>query len=240
MQYYHEPPPFTSLSRQRNLTSESVQNKYALFVDFDGTITTEDIGDKIVTTFADDGWQETERQFSAGKISLRLLADVEVQHLRKEREAEAAKFAIGYAKFRSRFEELIEYCESHDVVFEVVSSGMHFYIDPVLEKHGLQRLQRSRPIVKYDSEGRGIHVMPDGIEDCDFTPMCKCARADFYRGQGYRVIFAGNGSSDRCVAPKVDHLFSTDGLTQYCESERIEHSHLEDFHEVLGELKRLI
>jgi len=90
------------------LTSDSVRNKYALLVDFDGTITTDDIGDKIVTTFADDGWQETEREFSAGRISLRVLAGVEVQHLRKEREAEASKFAVGFAKFRAGFEELID------------------------------------------------------------------------------------------------------------------------------------
>lgn len=222
------------------MTSDSVRNKYALLVDFDGTITTDDIGDKIVTTFADDGWQETEREFSTGRISLRVLAGVEVQHLRKEREAEASKFAVGFAKFRAGFEELIDFCESSEIEFEVVSSGMHFYIDPVLEKHGLERLKRSRPIVKYDAAGRGVHAMPEGVEDCDFTPMCKCARADFYRSQGYTVIFAGNGSSDRCVAPKADHLFSTDGLTEFCKREGIEHSHFDDFHVVLDRLKRLI
>ena len=50
------------------MTSDRENKPLAVLVDFDGTITTVDIGDQVVIKFAEPGWENALLKFKAGEI----------------------------------------------------------------------------------------------------------------------------------------------------------------------------
>ncbi len=211
----------------------------AVLLDFDGTITTKDIGDQVVINFAEPGWAEALDRYRAGELNVRDLWSFEIGLLRKEREAEAVAHSIGMAEVREGFGELIEHCKSHRVLVEVVSSGMNFYVDAILDSHGFGDLARARPTVEYDDRGFGVMVMAEGLRDCGMTAMCKCDRVWRLRRKGYRVMFVGDGESDACVVSQADIVLATSRLREVCTSKGIEHTPFETFHDVLEVVERV-
>ena len=69
----------------------------AILVDFDGTITTRDIGDQIVINFAEPGWEKAMDRFRVGELNVRELWAIEIGMLREEREPAAIARAIASA-----------------------------------------------------------------------------------------------------------------------------------------------
>ena len=209
----------------------------AVFVDFDGTITTRDIGDQVVMNFAEPGWDEAIDRYRMGELNVRDLWSFEIGLLRREREAETVAHTIGIAEIREGFAEFIEYSESHGIPVEVVSSGMNFYVDAILDANGFGSLARARPTVEYDEHGFGVMVMAGGLRDCGMTAMCKCDRLWRLRRKGFRVMFVGDGVSDECVVSQADIVLATSSLREICESKGIDHVPFETFYEVLDVVK---
>jgi len=215
------------------------QNKpLAVLVDFDGTITTRDMGDLVVEEFAEPGWESLLDLYRAGEINVREIWAREMNLLREEREAEAVERCLEVAEFRAGFSELIDYCNSNDIPVEVASSGLDFYVDAILAANGFGDLPRARPVTKYDADGRGFMAMDDGVDDCGMTAMCKCSRIWRFRRMGYRVMFIGDGISDACAVTQADIVLATGRLRSTCTEKGIEHTPFESFHDVLEAVRR--
>jgi 2,3-diketo-5-methylthio-1-phosphopentane phosphatase len=209
----------------------------AVLVDFDGTITKRDIGDQVVMNFAEPGWAEAMERYRAGELNVRELWSFEIGLLREEREAAAIAHSNAIGEIREGFGELVDYCASHEIPIEIASSGMHFYVDAILDANGFGDLPRARPTVEYGERGFGVMVMPDGLRDCGMTAMCKCARVWRLRRRGFRVMFVGDGVSDECAVSQADLVLATGNLREVCESKGIEHTPFETFFEVLAAVK---
>ena len=82
-------------------------------------------------------------------------------------------------------------------------------------------------------------VMPDGIQDCGMTAMCKCDRVWRMRRSGHQVVFVGDGASDECAASQADVVLATGSLGETCRSQGIDHTNFETFYEVLNVVRRL-
>ena len=216
------------------MTSDRGNKPLAVLVDFDGTITTVDIGDQVVIKFAEPGWGNALLKFKSGEIDVRELWSYEIGLLRKNRELEAVTYCVNSAEIRQGFGEFVEYCYAREIKIEVVSSGMNFYVDSILEANGFAELPRARPIVQYDRRGRGVMVMPDGIRDCSMTALCKCDRIWKLRREGHRVIFIGDGVSDQCAVSQADIVIATGSLLDICIDQNIAHIPFESFDEVLA------
>jgi 2-hydroxy-3-keto-5-methylthiopentenyl-1-phosphate phosphatase len=206
----------------------------AVLVDFDGTITVRDVGDEVIEKFAEPGWNEALDRYRAGKLNVRELWAYDIGLLRKDREKAAVEHSVNFAQIRDGFSELVQYCKSRDIPIKVVSSGMHFYVDAILAAHGFGDLPRARPFVEYDGEGHGVMTMPEGLQDCGMTALCKCDRVWSWRRKGYRVMFVGDGVSDQCAVGQADVVLATGRLRGVCESKGIEHTPFESFGEVLA------
>ena len=215
------------------MTSDRRKKPLAVLVDFDGTITTVDIGDQVVIKFAEPGWENALLKFKAGEINVRELWSYEISLLRKNRESEAVIYCVNSAEIRQGFREFVEYCYAQEIKIEVASSGMNFYVDSILEANGFAELPRARPIVQYDCRGRGVMVMPDSIRDCSMTALCKCDRIWRLRREGHRVIFIGDGVSDQCAVSQADIVIATGSLLDICIDKNIAHISFENFNEVL-------
>jgi 2-hydroxy-3-keto-5-methylthiopentenyl-1-phosphate phosphatase len=215
------------------MISDTQNKPLVILIDFDGTITNQDIGDEVIENFAEPEWREAMVKFRSGEMNVKELWAFETGLLREDREQAAVDHSLNVAEIRSGFDELIQYCKNENIPVEVCSSGMGFYVDSILEKHGYGDLPRARPDVDYDENGHGLMAMPDCIEDCGMTVMCKCARVWNWRRKGYRVLFVGDGVSDQCAVTQADDVFATASLRKSCEANGIEHTPFETFHEVL-------
>ncbi|NPV47912.1 MAG: MtnX-like HAD-IB family phosphatase [Armatimonadetes bacterium] len=108
----------------------------------------------------------------------------------------------------------------------VLSDGLDFYIDRMLDDLGLQtttddaHLRGCGPVLRFANRAT---VTPQGIEvDFPYANFCgqcgNCKTEHFFRlRRGFRrTIYLGDGHSDLCVARFADVVFAKDALAEDC------------------------
>ncbi len=209
----------------------------AILIDFDGTLTTRDVGDSVVRKFASAGWREAMTRFRTGQFGIRELWEFEISHLPISRIPEMTEYALSIAVPRPGLHELLQYAAQRGIHAEVASNGLSFYVDAVLEANGLDRLVRAAPDLDTRPDGRPGLAFADGLRQCPRTGLCKCDRLWSQRRAGRRVIFVGDGISDMCVTDQADLVIARASLAAHCEQSGIPYKLFHDFFDVLEEVK---
>ena len=90
--------------------------KTAIQIDFDGTVTEEDVSFLLLDTFAGANWREYLAEYTAGNISVGAFSK-KVFGMMKEDEKTMTDFVLNSprAKTRRGFWELIEYCKKKGI-----------------------------------------------------------------------------------------------------------------------------
>jgi 2-hydroxy-3-keto-5-methylthiopentenyl-1-phosphate phosphatase len=213
-------------------------NPLAVVLDFDGTVTERDVGDAIVKRFGLPGWDALEEEFKRGEVSIRRLWVQEISHLPGDRAAEMAAFSLEVAKVRPGLRELVTYCRSKGIPVEIASNGIEFYISRILGANGLGDLPYVCMGANFGPGSQSSLVIPDDTVQCARNGLCKCARVWRMQKQGRRVVFAGDGASDACVAYEPDVLMARSSLAKMAERDGRHFVPFEDFYDVLAEVKR--
>ncbi len=211
---------------------------WAIVCDFDGTATTEDIGDQVVLRFAAEGHYEAqEALYQAGAFPFsgllkRIFEGIEAGP------GEVAAFAREVAVFREGFERFAEACRREDRPFVVCSAGLDAYIEPVLERlpapvRGHLSLVANR--ARY-AGGRLQVAFDEAAGDCGFCGTCKGNVVRALQRAGHKVLMVGDGTSDRCGAAAADAVFARAGgsLVRWCAERSIPHTVFRTFDEVMA------
>jgi 2-hydroxy-3-keto-5-methylthiopentenyl-1-phosphate phosphatase len=204
--------------------------------DFDGTVTTEDMGFFLLDTFASQEWRDwlelyRRDQITVGEFNSRAFATVRAS------QDEMIEATLGQVKLRKGFTELVGYCRQKDFRLAIVSNGLDFYIASILENAGLGDVEAHAARTWFRPGGLEVkYIGPDGVPlDSDF----KAAYTRLFLKEGYRVVYVGNGPSDIIPASLCQHIFARDGLLEYCQEKRLPCQPFEDFHDVIRELAAL-
>jgi 2,3-diketo-5-methylthio-1-phosphopentane phosphatase len=212
--------------------------KLALLVDFDGTITEEDVAGILLDAFALEDWRRYEPMLEAGLINGREAHVLDYTSL-PSKEEELTRFAVERAAIRPGFEELVSYCREAGIPMTVASGGLGFYIRAVLSQHRLSELPMYSAEADFTA-GKTIRVSYDGAAaTCDMVGACKCFHVHKYASLGYKVALIGDGISDTCAAGRADYVFARRGLQAHCEAQGIPFFPFTDFHDVLAQLQTL-
>jgi len=108
-----------------------------LVVDFDGTITEQDLLDEIAQTFGDEEvYREVDEGLDDRSLSLNEVIRREFEPVRAPLE-EVRQWVLENVRVRSGFRELVELARRRGWRFVIVSSGFRELIEPVLEREGL-------------------------------------------------------------------------------------------------------
>ena len=213
----------------------------AVLVDFDGTFTQQDVGELLLDTFAPLEWRKEAEAWRTGAITFRELNEREFAYLPVEKRLEMVQFALERATLRPGAEALARFCELREIPLEIVSGGLDFYIQPLLRKFGMEHIPLSSSKVADFSQGeRVVPTYPPDVVVCETSGVCKCSRVWHYREEGYRVVFVGDGNSDRCVAGEADVVYARRALARYCQEQGIAHTPFETMDEVVAGLKSLL
>jgi 2-hydroxy-3-keto-5-methylthiopentenyl-1-phosphate phosphatase len=204
-----------------------------LVVDFDGTITEEDLLDEIALRFGDpEVYQEVDRGLDEQKLTLREVITREFEPVRKPLD-EVVQWELENVRIRPGFRELVDRAKSRGWRFVIVSSGFHELIEPILEREGVEvELHANR----VDPRAEGWRVLWQYDESCDSCgESCKRSIVREFAGDD-EIVYVGDGYSDRCAAEASDRVFATKGLARYLDERGVSYEPFDDFHDIARRL----
>jgi 2-hydroxy-3-keto-5-methylthiopentenyl-1-phosphate phosphatase len=204
--------------------------------DFDGTITEADVSFLLLDTFAEGDWRQLlrkykEHEISVGEFNTRAFAMVKA-------DKQTLLGAIeGKVKTRAGFHELLDYCSRRDFRLVIVSNGLDLYIKAILGGIGLGNIEVHAAQSSFHSRGMRVqYIGPDGRQ---LESSLKEAYIKSFLGQGYRVIYVGDGDSDILAAKYAHHIFARGELLAYCRENNLKSKPFDSFTDVVRELELL-
>jgi 2-hydroxy-3-keto-5-methylthiopentenyl-1-phosphate phosphatase len=214
------------------VTSEAGMPERSLVLDFDGTITEEDLLQQVSVRFGDpEVVREVEGALGEGRISLREEITREFAPVRTPL-PDVVAWVLGQVRIRPGFDELVKLCRSRGWPVLVLSSGFHELIEPILAREGVEAEVKAN---RLDARLDGWRVL---WRDGSVCPVCgqPCKRAALpATGE---VVYIGDGYSDRCAALAAGRVFATRGLARYLDAERTAYEPFGDFFDVIRILMR--
>lgn len=204
--------------------------------DFDGTVTEEDGSFVLLDAFSGEDWRPLFRDYEAGRISVGQFNAAAFRNIKADRESllEVVRREI---RLKPGFALMVDCCRRKGFRFVIVSNGLRFYIDDILDNAGLNDIEVQAAETVFQPDGLRVYYMgPDGNRlDSDFKP----AYADLFLSQGYRIIYLGNGASDVAPARKCHFVFATGSLVDYCGRQGIACTPFQDYNDVIPVLETL-
>ncbi|MGC9318414.1 MAG: MtnX-like HAD-IB family phosphatase, partial [Armatimonadota bacterium] len=192
--------------------------------DFDGTITKRDTGWVVFDALGLDKAWDFEYRWRDREISSMEclegqwgLVDVPRQELLE---------LIDSIEVDERFPEFVRRARHAGAEVVVASDGLSFYLDRMIHRMGLEICEddpdprtQQECIARYVNRGeltpQGVKIaFPHSNEECMQCGNCKTAHLRRLQRDYDRVIYIGDGYSDRCPAQEADVVFAKDHLAQ--------------------------
>ena len=206
--------------------------KTAIQLDFDGTVTEEDVSFLLLDTFVGSHWRRYLDEYSSGKISVGAFNKKVFGMMIADRKT-MTDFVLNNprVKVRSGFKEFIDYCKNNGIEVVIVSNGLTFYIEAILDKLGISGLVIHAAENIFSPSGMKVRYLgPNGKEvDTAF----KEAYTDMLCKMGYQVIYVGDGNSDIYPSRKAQYVCATAQLLKRCREENLKCYPFNDFFDVI-------
>lgn len=220
----------------------------AVVCDFDGTATVFDIGDEISKHFCGAEYLALQKKlFQEGKLDTRAIIQ-SIYTPVVASEAEVVAFAVGAAKLRPGFSELIAAARDRGAPFFLASGGLRQYIEAVLAAHLSPALRAHVQVRANEAEfsPMGLRVRyPTDAESraagCDVCGSCKrVAIAEARRAGATYVLGIGDGFADRCLVQFADRTFAHEDsyLHRYCKQHHLACTPFTDLYGAAEEVRR--
>jgi len=212
-------------------SSKQQKSGVAVLCDFDGTATPHIVIDMLYRQFAAPSWREIVQRWERGEISTR----EEIQSCFATITASRAEMEsfLDTIPLDPALVQLVDFCRQRGYHFAIVSDGLRWYIEYVLNRHGI------RDVTIYASE---IHFGPDGFRfsfpwynpESPLRSTSKVSIVQRYQAQGDKVVFIGDGSTDIKAAQAADVVYARDALLTYCREHGIPAIEFSDLSDVLA------
>lgn len=205
-------------------------NKIKILCDFDGTITNDDIGFRIIETFAGPGWREIEDAYQRGEKGSRE-ALLEIFAITSVSEDTLRDFIEKNFRVDPAFHLFLNFCRSRHIAVTVLSDGFDYYIDMMFSKYSVDvpyvanRLRVVDTVLNAD--------FPHNSGNCGACGNCKLSYAEKVKREGNQIIYIGDGYSDRCVSSLADVVFAKGVLAEHCSKQGIDFFPFENFQDIL-------
>jgi len=208
---------------------------YTFFCDFDGTVTKEDLIDRILQEFADPMWMDIEKSWVNGEIGSRDCLAMQARLIRARRR-DLLDF-VGAIGIDESFVDFARYCRDHAIAIVILSDGIDLFIKNILNKYGLNDIRVYSNSLEC-TNGAFEMLFPYFREDCKSkSGLCKCKISEEHWISGGIHILVGDGRSDFCLSNEVDLTFAKAELLDFCRVKQIPHVEFKEFKEIVEWLK---
>ncbi len=207
----------------------------AVLCDFDDTTAVENVAHLVLDRFAREEWRHLVSQFREGTIIPKDYFEQPFKSVKETRETLKAHVRDN-AHLRDGFVEMAHYCRSKEIDLAIVTHGLDFYVEALLEREDLGWVT-TYPVNSQFTD-KGIRFIYNYTKPgCDEWGNCKCSVVDRYLTAGKRVFYVGDGASDFCPAKKAELVFARSHLLDMCRRDNLPHRELRDFSDVVRELE---
>jgi HAD superfamily phosphoserine phosphatase-like hydrolase len=185
----------------------------AILIDYDGTISLTDVTDMVMVEHVPGVWEEASALYDAGGMGSRRLMAWEMSLV----EADPAALLATAARqpHDPGFVPFVRRAQAAGIPIEIVSDGFGFFIEPALAALGVPELPVVTARTTFNGRRPSIEF-PNGHPACFVCGTCKRERVLAHRAAGRRVLFIGDGESDRYAAGYSDIVFAKRSLERIC------------------------
>jgi 2-hydroxy-3-keto-5-methylthiopentenyl-1-phosphate phosphatase len=204
--------------------------------DFDGTIIRNNLGVMIREKYVSSDWQKIDSDYLHGHLTVEQSNKLQFALIKESKESMQA-FVRQHIDLRPGFVEFVRFCQESAITFVIVSSGLDFYIEPVLVEIGMPDLELhcgrtsfSRgviDVVYYDPVG---NIVSEGFKKEYLT---------WLKDRGMNIIYLGDGLSDLEAARQADHVFATGHLLDLLDMHSIKRSAFSNFFDLQRQISLL-
>ncbi len=191
----------------------------AVFLDFDGTISTADTCVHLLEQLAPPEWKAVEAQYLAGDLGSRDCLLAEWAMLDGD-EATRRAVAAGVS-LDAGLEYLVRMLRTRGADVSIVSDGYGFYLDDQVGHLRSLGVEIRSSAVDWDTLELKFPNADDGCP-CAACGTCKRMPIEAAAGRGRTTVLVGDGASDRRAAAVADIVFAKDGLARWCAESGIE------------------
>lgn len=211
-----------------------------IFVDFDGTITRQDVGEAIFNKFGDSSRVDSIiKNLLEDKISSKQCWDELCESAGPVNLNELIDF-INTMEIDKSFVSFAEFCNDNNLEMYVLSDGFDFYIDKVFEKNRIDRIKYYSNKLIVDTEGRLSAEYPYFDTDSPTSANCKKNHIINHSSDEDYTIYIGDGNSDKDAAQYCDFIFAKKDLARFCSMERISFYPFNNFDDVKDKIIELV
>lgn len=212
---------------------------FKIYVDFDGTITTKDIGEHMFLEFGD---AEQCKEIISKWLTCELNSkEVWIKLCNTVKNFDEKEFSKFLEKFTidPYFHDFIEYSKTHEFDLAILSDGLDYYIDQVSKKEKFDHLPIFCNVLKFDDKNNLVPEFPYTDEECSKCANCKRNHILNSSSDEDITIYIGDGWSDTCAAEHCDFIFAKKSLLTYCENNGLPYFPFNDFRDVKTIIEQL-
>ncbi len=210
------------------------ESEYTYVVDFDGTITANDLSLELAAYYGGTGYREIENKYRRREIPIKEWLRQMVALLPPDLDQLNRK-ALEWVSIRAGFNDFLDQVREQKSTVVVASDGFGFYIEPILKAYGLlekiEFVYRNETVT--DSDGQLKVINPHAHKICPVCGNCKAAHVVRIKETGKSVIYTGDGSNDRFGASWSDQICARDRLAEVCDEYELSYSPWEDFYDII-------
>ena len=215
--------------------AEPSKLKPCVLSDFDDTAAHQNVAELLLNKFGDPTWTTIRDNFRKGNLTLKDYQEIVFRNITTDIPT-MQKHVQENASLRPHFGELAEYCCVNDYPMAIVSQGLDFYIQALLDCEGYGSI----PVfaVNTSINGDAISYQYDYVRpDKESLGNSKGLIVNEYQKKGHIVYYIGDGRSDFEAAVEADIVFAHSVLAEECERQNIPFIPFTDFSDVLTELR---
>ena len=219
---------------ESNSASDSLRP--AFLTDFDDTAAEQNVAELLLLEFGDHlNWKDARSRFRTGQLTLKDYQEIAFRHIQADRET-MQNYVKKQANLRPHFGDLVSYCQDRDIPVAVVSAGLDFYIEALLEKEGFPDLPVYAVNTSFSETGISYHYHHTNPGK-EHLGNSKGLIVERYRSKGHHVFYAGDGRSDFEAAERADVVFAHRVLAEECQRHSIPYRTFTHFGDILSALR---
>lgn len=215
-------------------------HSFKVFIDFDGTITKEDVGANIFLRYGKqpEVWDIVE-QIRSRSITNSVGWEKLFETLTSMNEVELEKFVISF-EIDESLKSFLELLHKNKTEHFILSDGFDFYINKILKRENIDLIPVFSNRLSFENDGRMYPEFPYKDEECTDCANCKRNHVINFSSDDEFTVYIGDGTSDICPAQHCDFIFAKDTLQRFCEQEKITFFPFSTFFDVERKMQELM
>ncbi len=212
----------------------------AVFCDFDGTFSVQDVGATLAARHAGERRPVLWKRYEAGEVTaweynMEILDGLPLSR-------DEVDVFLHTVELDPGARDLVAWCERHGVPFRVLSDGFDYNLNRLQQLQGIRFSHEANHLRFEQGRWRIRAAAPNPDCECG-TGTCKRGRIDAFRTTrpSVTIVHVGNGKvSDLCGALAADVAFAKDSLADELARLGVGFEPFETLHDVIPALERLL